>query len=120
MKPDDMNSKPDISLLYDFYGELLKASQQQVVELYVNEDLSLSEVSDILGISRQGVRDSLNRAERKLNEYESKLGLLAAHRARRAKSESIRGLIASIKTTPGCDDILPQLAQIEELLKGDD
>ena len=43
-----MNSKTDISLLYDFYGELLKTSQQQVVELYVNEDLSLSEVSGIL------------------------------------------------------------------------
>ena len=115
-----MDSKPDISLLYDFYGELLKNSQQQVVELYVNEDLSLSEVAGILGISRQGVRDSLNRAANKLREYESKLGLLASYRLRRQRADTVRGLIAGIKTTDGCERFLPQLEQIEELLKGDD
>ena len=115
-----MNSKPDISLLYDFYGELLKDSQQQVVELYVNEDLSLSEVSEILGISRQGVRDSLGRAERKLREYESKLGLLQAYHARRGRDKTVRALIDQIKHTEGCEPILPQLDQIEELMKGDD
>ncbi len=115
-----MNSKTDISLLYDFYGELLKPSQQQVVELYVNEDLSLSEVSGLLGISRQGVRDSLNRAEGKLRDYENRLGLLRAYRQRRDRYEAVRGLIDSIKHTDGCDRILPQLNQIEELLKGDD
>ena len=115
-----MNSKPDISLLYDFYGELLNASQQQVVELYVNEDLSLAEVSGILGISRQGVRDSLNRADRKLQEYESKLGLMQAYRKRREREETVRGLIETIKHTEGCDMILPQLEQIEELMRGDD
>ena len=120
MKTLRMNSKPDISLLYDFYGELLKTSQQQVIELYVNEDLSLSEVAGILSISRQGVRDSLNRAERKLNEYEKKLGLLAAYRRRRARDEAVRGLLSQIKNTENCGDILPQLDQIEALMKGDD
>ena len=115
-----MNSKPDISLLYDFYGELLNTSQQQVVELYVNEDLSLSEASEILGISRQGVRDSLNRAERKLQDYESKLGLLRAYRMRRERDEAVRGLINEIKQTEGCESILPQLVQIEKLMEGDD
>ncbi|WP_310750951.1 YlxM family DNA-binding protein [Ruminococcus sp.] len=115
-----MNSKTDISLLYDFYGELLKTSQQQVVELYVNEDLSLSEVAEILGISRQGVRDSLNRAEKKLLEYESKLGLTDAYHKRRARSEAVRRIIDEIKTTEGCGAILPQLNEIEELMRGDD
>lgn len=115
-----MNSKPDISMLYDFYGELLNTSQQQVVELYVNEDLSLSEASEILGISRQGVRDSLNRAERKLQDYESKLGLLRAYRMRRERDEAVRGLINEIKQTEGCESILPQLVQIEKLMEGDD
>ena len=63
-----MDSKLEISLLYDFYKELLNNSQQQVIELYVNDDLSLSEVADILSISRQGVRDSLNRATKKLQD----------------------------------------------------
>lgn len=115
-----MNSKPDVSMLYDFYGELLNASQQQVVELYVNEDLSLSEVSEILGISRQGVRDSLNRAERKLEEYESKLKLLQAYRRRRRRDDSVLGLIEEIKRTEDCAATLPQLDQIEKLMKGDD
>ena len=65
-----MDGKLEISRLYDFYGALIPASQQQVVELYVNDDLSLSEVADILSISRQGVRDSLNRASKKLRDYD--------------------------------------------------
>ena len=77
-----MESKYEISLLYDFYKELLNSSQQQVIELYVNDDLSLSETADILSISRQGVRDSLNRAAKKLYDYESKLHLLSDYRAR--------------------------------------
>ena len=115
-----MNSKLHISLLYDFYSELLKDSQRQVVELYVNEDMSLSEVAELLHISRQGVRDSLNRAERKLEEYESKLGLEQAYQQRRERDDTIRALISQIKNTEGCDSMLPQLDQIEELLRGDD
>lgn len=115
-----MNSKTDISLLYDFYGELLKTSQQQVVELYVNEDLSLSEAADLLGISRQGVRDSLNRAEKSLRDYESKLGLMEAYHKRHKRNESVLTIINDIKNTEGCEAILPQLTQIEEMLKGDD
>lgn len=110
-----MNSKPEISLLYDFYAELLKDSQRQVVELSVNEDLSLSEVAEILHISRQGVRDSLRRAERKLVEYESKLGLFAAYQKRREREEAIRALIEQIKTTESSDKILPLLEEIETL-----
>ncbi len=84
-----MDSKLEISLLYDFYKELLKPSQQQVVELYVNDDLSLSEVADILSISRQGVRDSLNRAVTKLREYESKLHLLYNYKLHKSVAEHL-------------------------------
>lgn len=115
-----MISKLDISLLYDFYGELLQASQQRVVELYVNDDLSLSEAAEILSISRQGVRDSLSRAAHKLCEYEDKLGLLKAYQARQTRDEHIRSLIARIRKNTGQGDILPLLDDIEELLKGDD
>ena len=113
-----MNSKLEISLLYDFYGELLQSSQQRVVELYVNDDLSLSESAELLGISRQGVRDSLARAERKLSEYEKKLGLVRAHREQRERDEKIRGIIRNIRDNPQAADEL--LTEIEELLKGDD
>lgn len=111
-----MNSKPEISLLYDFYADLLNDSQRQVVELSVNEDLSLSEVAEILHISRQGVRDSLSRAKRKLCDYEQKLGLLKAYHQRRERDEAVRGLIEKIKHTEGSGIILPLLDQIEELM----
>lgn len=92
-----MDSKLEISLLYDFYGGLIPAPQQRAVELYVNDDLSLSEVADILGISRQGVRDALNRATAKLREYEQRLGLLRAYRERLDAAGHIREEVESIR-----------------------
>lgn len=65
----------EISLLLDFYGDMLTDKQRDVVELYYNEDLSLGEIAAHSGITRQGVRDSIKRAEAQLLEYESRLGL---------------------------------------------
>ena len=115
-----MNSKPHTSLLYDFYGELLGDSQKQVVELYVNEDLSLAEVADILKISRQGVRDSLTRAEKKLNEYEEKLGMLQTYRERTDRDARFRHKIHEIRRSTDDDYIIETLNEMEDLLKGDD
>lgn len=67
----DMN----ITLLFDFYGDILTDKQQDVIDYYYNEDLSLAEISEHLGITRQGVRDSIKRAEGTLIEMEDKLGL---------------------------------------------
>ncbi len=64
-----------ISVLYDFYGELLTEKQQEVIELYYNEDLSLAEIAMHSGITRQGVRDCIKRGEGQLVELENKLGL---------------------------------------------
>lgn len=66
-----------ISLLLDFYGELLSERQRQIMEYYYGEDLSLSEVSALTDITRQGVRDALRRGENILLETEAKLGLVA-------------------------------------------
>lgn len=71
-----MNGKNlDVSVLLDFYGELLTEKQRDAIELYYNEDLSLAEISEHQGISRQGVRDAIKRGEATLLELESKLGL---------------------------------------------
>ena len=64
------------SLLYDFYGELLTDKQKDIVDMYYNSDLTLSEISEQIGISRQGVYDTLKRADNTLKDYESKLGLV--------------------------------------------
>ena len=65
----------EISLLLDFYGEMLTEKQRGVVELYYNEDLSLSEIAAHSLITRQGVRDSIKRAEGILLDLEERLGL---------------------------------------------
>lgn len=103
-----MDSKLEISLLYDFYKELLNHSQQQVVELYVNDDLSLAEVADILSISRQGVRDSLTRATKKLRDYESKLHLLYDYNTRNLTAQRITACAEKIQRLS--DD--PEIAQL--------
>lgn len=67
----------EVSLLYDFYGQLLSNRQREVMSLYHEENLSLSEIADEFGISRQGVHDTLKKAEKALQGYEDKLGLVS-------------------------------------------
>ena len=65
----------DISVLLDFYGDMLTEKQREVIGFYYNEDLSLSEIGEFEGITRQGVRDSIKRGEAVLLEMEDRLGL---------------------------------------------
>ena len=67
----------NMTLLFDFFGDLLTEKQREAFDLYHNEDLSLSEIAEIVGISRQGVRDLLVRAEAVLQETETKTGIVA-------------------------------------------
>ena len=64
------------TMLFDFYGELLTEHQRRVYEDAVYNDMSLGEIAEELGISRQGVHDLLRRCDRILREYESKLHLV--------------------------------------------
>ena len=66
----------EIALLFDFYGDMLTEKQQEVIELYYNEDLSLAEIAAHSHITRQGVRDVIVRAEAYLTEIEDKTGLI--------------------------------------------
>lgn len=65
-----------INLLYDFYGSLLTARQQNFIELYYGDDLSLGEIAEQFDVTRQAVHDTLKRAEQTLTNYEEKLGLV--------------------------------------------
>jgi len=64
----------EISYLLDFYGEMLTKKQHDFLVYYYEEDLSLSEIAENEGITRQGVRDAVKRAENQLYEMESALG----------------------------------------------
>lgn len=67
----------EIALLFDFYGDMLTEKQRSVIELYYEEDLSLAEIAENQHITRQGVRDSIKRAETQMLEMEERLGLRA-------------------------------------------
>ena len=66
-----------LTVLFDIYGDILTEKQKEFFDLYYNNDLSLGEISENEGITRQGVRDSIHRAETVLFEMEEKLGLAA-------------------------------------------
>ncbi|MBQ4270768.1 MAG: YlxM family DNA-binding protein [Clostridiales bacterium] len=66
----------DECMLMDFYGNLLTEKMRNTMELYLDDDLSLSEIADSENISRQGVHDTINRARKQLQNYEEKLGLV--------------------------------------------
>ena len=70
-----MGKNLEISLLLDFYGEMLTEKQRDMVDYYYNDDLSLSEIAENEGITRQGVRDAIKRAEAQMLEMEERLGL---------------------------------------------
>ena len=65
------------TMLFDFYGELLTDKQREYFDLHYNEDLSLAEIAESEGITRQGVWDIIRRGEDTLRRYESKTGLVA-------------------------------------------
>lgn len=78
------------SMLLDFYGELLTDKQRECYDLHVNEDLSLSEIAEQSGVSRQGVWDNIRRAEAAMREMEEKTGLIRRFTQIREGLESLR------------------------------
>lgn len=65
----------EITVLLDFYGQLLTKRQHEIMDLHFNSDLSLGEIAEDLGISRQGVHDSIRKGKQALLGYENRLGL---------------------------------------------
>lgn len=116
MKIDDITRQ---SLLYDFYGALLTERQRNVMELYHEENLSLAEIADEFGISRQGVHDALHKAEKSLEAYEQKLGLVGKFSetsdAISKIEKEIDDLAAKAKKT-GDDAFADELKGIREII----
>jgi len=76
------------TMLFDFFGDLLTEKQQEYYDLYHNEDLSLSEIAESAGISKQGVYDIIKRAEKTLVELESKTGIIKKWQETRSELEA--------------------------------
>jgi len=93
------NKLSEIPLLYDFYGQLLTPKQREYWELYYHHDLSLGEIGEEFGISRQAVYDILKRGEKLLEEYETKLGLVARYKKEREQLVLVLGQLEKMPTT---------------------
>ena len=88
-----MNEILKLSLLYDFYGELLTAHQRKIYGQYLIEDLSLGEIAESEGITRQGVHDIVKRCQKKLESYEERLHLVERFWGIREKVEDIHRVL---------------------------
>lgn len=105
------------SLLYDFYGQLLTKRQCEVMTLYHEENLSLSEIAEEFSISRQGVHDALKNAEKSLYEYEQKLGLVKRMSESRRVIEEIDKQIDTIRKDYGENkDLTARLTAIKSII----
>ena len=82
----------DVINLFDIYGEMLTQKQQDFICYYYNDDLSLAEIAENEGITRQGVRDAIKRAEAQLFSFEEHLGLFERNEALRNGLEEISEL----------------------------
>lgn len=103
------------TLLYDFYGELLTEHQKLIYEDYVLNDLSLSEIAESNGISRQAVHDIVKRCEKALEGYEEKLHLLDKFLSSKKAVEKMNKLIVEYKNT-GDDNIIGELETISNVI----
>jgi predicted DNA-binding protein YlxM (UPF0122 family) len=87
----------EIAMLYDFYNHLLTDKQQEIIDLYYNQDLSLGEIAETFQISRQAVYDTIKRTEKILYDYEDKLRLIQI----------------TNKNTEVCEKLLKSLDELE-------
>lgn len=110
----EFNKSVNISLLIDFYGDMLSDKQREAMELYYNEDLSLAEVADITGLTRPGVRDRLMKSEAILCNLEEKLGLLRRFEEMTGEISTITGELEAHKNgkTIDLDDIIDRLKKL--------
>ena len=108
------------TMLFDFFGDLLTEKQREYYDLHYNEDLSLSEIAQNVGITRQGVHDIIARAESMMLETERKTGLVRRFieiKAELIKATELAELLKSRSASPEDRDAADQLIDILNALK---
>lgn len=107
-----MEDRVRISILMDYYKELLTEKQKDIMELYFNEDLSLAEISEITNTSRQAIYDIIKRCNKLLDDYEAKLKLFEKSIASKKNKEIIiekLNLLQNNITNNECLDLLKEI-----------
>ncbi len=112
---DEVSRKVEMGLLLAFYGGMLTEKQREVMAMHCEEDLSLAEIAQEAGISRQGVHDMLHRTEQRLTDMEEKLGMAARFRRMTQGLEACRALLQEkrYEEAEGVIDTLIRLDQEE-------
>ena len=101
-----------MTMLFDFYGEVLTPRQKEFFDLYYNEDLSLAEIAENYGISRQGVRDVIVRAEAIMTDLEDKTGLMKRFMLMQQQVQAILAAAEKIQTVNNRQYDNPELARL--------
>ena len=105
-----------LGILLDFYSELLDEHTRTVMKAYYEDDLSLAEVADGIGISRQGVRHIIKKGEEQIEFYESKLNLCAQHDSLSLAYERINSAIDSLDAGD-CEGAKKALHEVANLIQ---
>ena len=103
-----------MTMLFDFYGEVLTPRQKEFFDLYYNEDLSLAEIAENYGISRQGVRDVIVRAEAIMTDLEDKTGLMKRFMLMQQQVQAILDAAEKIQTVNYRQYENPELARLAD------
>ena len=111
-----MERNVEISMLLEFYGKLLTGKQYDLLDDYYNNDLSLSEIAENLGITRQAVRDNLKKGENKLFEFEEKLCVMKKTMEQEEKIAIILSEINKIKDKSSDKEVSKILEHIRQEL----
>ena len=101
-------------MLFDFYGELLTDKQREYYDLHYNEDLSLYEIAEQSGVSRQAVWDIIRRAEAAMQETERKCGFVAKAVRRRKLLEEIEASVLALPESGERQAILSKLSELAD------
>ncbi len=104
-----MDKRIRLGLLLDWYGALLTEKQRATLEQSINEDCSLAEIAEREGISRQGVRDAIMRAEEQLEQYETKLGFLERDMALIADIDALRQSVNEENVQKGLQALIERI-----------
>jgi hypothetical protein len=105
-----------MNILYDYYGSLLTDKQREIFKMHYLNDYSLGEISQSLNISRQGVYDTLKRAEATLKFYEEKLELIKKHDIFTKNTDKINELLDNLYLHVQSEEISKMIQEIKTIL----
>ena len=108
-----MDENVYITELLDCYRELLTEKQADILSLYYEEDLSLSEITDHYSVTRQAVLDSIKRAVRQLKHYEEKLALVAKVNKHQEIIDNIKLICRELEDKDSAEKILTAVSELE-------